>query len=518
MHTNKRYWLDAGPWVLLIAGAITALWLQFHYNKFIEIDSLSYINIGELYAAGLFQKAINGYWSPLYSWVIAVFIKLGVRPHVTCYYINAAAALACFYFIQKHSRRYLKNPVIYLLFQLCMIVLLLFYALSELSPDLMGTAATLWFLTILWSGGFYTSYRLPVWAGIAGAIMFLAKSYNFVFLHGLFFILLIAGAWSPAKRMERRYQAPGLAFLVFWCVSLVWLVPLSIHEGKPVFSTAGGYSHNYAGPGHPGHPIVREVIPPPFEEAYTAWLNPANQLDDRPWSAFGSVHNAFYQLRSIIANAIVLVKILNSWYIRMDVLLICAGLLALYDKKRLLAAFSQARLWVLVLVIYPLGYLPFFVEGRYIYIEALLILLLFFYLLEEAGNRFSATARKKILFDMLLAVAVPVFLAIQSVSFTRQKIRMYQYAQLLYAWQQQLPFLRGERIVTDKGNYILATQLCYTMNARLYGVWRPEAQDKVRQYRLGYLLTSSRRQEPFVQLVKEIAAGKESIYVYRFVF
>lgn len=518
MHTNKRYWLDAGPWVLLIAGAFTVLWLQFHYNKFIEVDSLSYINIGELYAAGMFQKAVNGYWSPLYSWIIAVFIKVGVRPHVTCYYVNVAAALACFYFMQKYSRRYLKNPVIYLLFQLSIIVLLLFYALSELTPDLMGTAATLWFLTILWSDGFYTSRRLQVWAGIAGAVMFLAKSYNFVFLHGLFILLLVAGAWSSAKRKERRYRAPGLAFLVFWCVSLAWIIPLSIHEGKPVFSTAGQYSHNYAGPGHPGHPVVQEVMPPPFEEAYTAWINPANQLDSRPWASFGSVHNAFYQLRSMIANAIVLVKILNSWYIRMDILLICAGLLALYDKKRLVAAFSQAKPWVLVLVIYPLGYLPFFVEGRYIYIEALLLVLLFFYLVQVTGDRFSVTTKKKILFNTLLAVPVLVFLAVQSVSFTRQKTRMYQQARLLHAWQARLSFLRGERMVTDKKNYILATQLCYTMNARLYGVWSPGEQDKVRQYGVGYLLTAVPREDVFLQLAAMIPAAKESIYVYRFVF
>ena len=229
MHTNKRNWLDTGPWFLLIAGAIIALWLQLHFNRYLDVDSVSYINIGELYAAGMLRKAVNGYWSPLYSWIIALFIKVGVRPLITCYCMNVAAAVPCFYFIQKTGRRYIKNPVLYALFQLDIIVVLLYYALSELTPDLPGTAATLWFLTILWSDGFYKSYRLPVWAGIAGAVMFFAKSYNFLFVNLLFFILIIAGSRPFTKRKEQRYRQLGLGLLVFWCISLVWIDPHSIH-------------------------------------------------------------------------------------------------------------------------------------------------------------------------------------------------------------------------------------------------------------------------------------------------
>ena len=216
-------------------------------------------------------------------------------------------------------------------------------------------------------------------------------------------------------------------------------------------------------------------------------------------------------------NAIVLVKILNDWRVRIDILLICAALLALCDKRRLIVCFRQVKPWLLVLLVYPIGYLPFFIEGRYIYIEALLILLLLFYLLQELGDCFSVTGKKKFVFNTLVVLGMAVLFSGQWISFVQLKISMCRHSRSLREWQNRLQFLRGERIVTDRKNYVLGTQLCYNLDARLYGVWNPGEQHKVQQYQVKYLLTGAQRMNTFLELREIIPAETGNIYVYKFV-
>ena len=40
-------------------------------------DGLNYIAIAELYAAGQWAAAINGYWSPAFSILLAPFVAVG---------------------------------------------------------------------------------------------------------------------------------------------------------------------------------------------------------------------------------------------------------------------------------------------------------------------------------------------------------------------------------------------------------------------------------------------------------
>lgn len=43
-------------------------------------DEISYISIAHHYSTGNWNEAINAYWSPLYSWLIAPFLLGGFDP------------------------------------------------------------------------------------------------------------------------------------------------------------------------------------------------------------------------------------------------------------------------------------------------------------------------------------------------------------------------------------------------------------------------------------------------------
>ena len=52
-----------------------ALILFSNYKYIINSDGISYISIARNYINGHLFYAINGYWSPLYSWLLIPFIS-----------------------------------------------------------------------------------------------------------------------------------------------------------------------------------------------------------------------------------------------------------------------------------------------------------------------------------------------------------------------------------------------------------------------------------------------------------
>jgi hypothetical protein len=57
-----------------------ALWLVFlkDYRHIFNKDEISYISIAEKYARGDFIHAVNAYWAPLLSWLLAPLLWLGL--------------------------------------------------------------------------------------------------------------------------------------------------------------------------------------------------------------------------------------------------------------------------------------------------------------------------------------------------------------------------------------------------------------------------------------------------------
>jgi len=63
-------------WIILIAAGIVQAWYTRHR---IFSDGISYVEIAHYYTAGNWKSALNSYWSPLYSWILA-FWMLILRP------------------------------------------------------------------------------------------------------------------------------------------------------------------------------------------------------------------------------------------------------------------------------------------------------------------------------------------------------------------------------------------------------------------------------------------------------
>jgi len=62
----------------LILGAILLNFYQYQINP----DGISYISIAQKYLRGDYGNAVNGYWSPLFSWLLMPFLLLGCLPYI----------------------------------------------------------------------------------------------------------------------------------------------------------------------------------------------------------------------------------------------------------------------------------------------------------------------------------------------------------------------------------------------------------------------------------------------------
>lgn len=110
-YDNDRYrWLLAVCWlVAVILGALHAWADRFAMNA----DGISYLDMGDAYLRGDWGTAINGYWSPLYSWLLGLAIFL-LRPtpywefpvaHLVNFVIYLCA-LVCFHFFSRELIRF----------------------------------------------------------------------------------------------------------------------------------------------------------------------------------------------------------------------------------------------------------------------------------------------------------------------------------------------------------------------------------------------------------------------------
>src|SRR3954470_19596681 len=153
-ESKKRRPLKIICWVILISAGLVQTWYTRHL---IYSDGVSYLEIARYYAAGNWKAALNSYWSPLYSWILAFWMVV-LRPsgywetgllHLT----NFVAYVACLVGFEQFLAALLKlqNRVIdetglseqtvriagYCVF---LISTLSSIGIGNISPDMTGTA------------------------------------------------------------------------------------------------------------------------------------------------------------------------------------------------------------------------------------------------------------------------------------------------------------------------------------------------------------------------------------------
>jgi hypothetical protein len=389
--------LELGFWLLAILLGFFHCWADHHY--LVNADAMSYLDIAEAYLRRDWPTAVNAYWSPLYSWLIA-FALLLVKPSpywkfAVLHLVNFGVylfALGCFSFlireivrthrIQRTDAGLVTVPdwaLLALGYSLVIWSSLFLVSVPLESPDMLVAA-----FVYLATGILVRIRRAPsrwpafIWLGIVLGLGFLAKSVMLplaaVFLLGCVFAV---------GNLRRALPRVALAGAFFVLVAGPFVFAMSQAKGSLTTGRAGKLNYLWSinrvtnvhwqgeepGSGAPAH-ATRKIFedPPAFEFAepvggtYPVWYDPTYWYE-------GSVSH--FELRgqlNVIAKAASsYYEILQTWGLQYGLAVAIVSLYLLSRRARLLI-YDLKDQWPLLLpAICGLGlYTLVNVQGRYV--------------------------------------------------------------------------------------------------------------------------------------------------------
>lgn len=372
---------------LVVGAAFLALGalLAVHFQHRINPDGISYLAVAQHIAAGRAAEAVNGYWGPLLSWLLAPLLAVGVSPLVAGRVVGLAAGLAAVWGAGRVAAVAGLAGSTVVMLQLALVPSLALGATSTVTPDMLFLAIWLHYLAVVHRSGFGVNRNEAVLAGLLGALGYLAKPYGF-YIFILHFVLCGAWRWFAAGRVARRaiVTTTAIGMAAFLLVALPWVGVLGSKYGGMPISTSGPYNRALFGPGSKGQPLEHMgFVSPVSPHATSAWEDPTG-LPLPQWGTADRGGAMRHQARLLVVNTRRLVLALaHTNY---------AGLLALPLSIFLIARARRRGRWLpesfipAVMAVYPVGYLLIYVEQRYVWVSTVLGVILTFAVVERLAK------------------------------------------------------------------------------------------------------------------------------------
>ena len=392
--------LELAFWLLAILLGFAHVWADHHY--LMNADAMSYIDIAEAYLRRDWHTAVNTYWSPLYSWLIALGLAVAKpSPYwrfAIVHLVNFGMylfALGCFCFLlrevlkRQRSRRdeLLKQDFVALPdwallalgYSLFIWSSLFLITIQLESPDMLVAGFVYLATGILWRIRRQRSSWLPfALLGIFLGLGFLAKSVMFLLTP----VFLIA-ALLAVRNVRRALPRVAVAFALFSIVAAPFVIAMSRSKGTYTTGRSGRLNYLWAinrvrsthwqgdepGSGTPKH-TTRKIFdnPPAFEFSepvggtYPVWYDPTY------WYEGSTSHFDFgQQVRVFIGGVKSYYELFTSLGLQYGLVV---GLVALYvmSRRRRLLFYDLVEQWSLIIPAFAgLGlYALVSVQGRYV--------------------------------------------------------------------------------------------------------------------------------------------------------
>ncbi|MCZ3365527.1 MULTISPECIES: hypothetical protein [Methanobacterium] len=398
--------------IYLILG-IATLFLLKDYQYPLNPDAISYICISQKYVSGDFSNAINGYWGPLFSWLLVPFAFFGSKPLQLVYLSEILSFIIGFFTllgVRLLSYKFEIEEKIRTVLMFLMVVSVIYFWLRSVFADLLLLCVLIYYLNLIFSRKYQNNVIYGVGCGILGAMAYFSKSYAlpfFVTSYLLFnFVYYINGISRKEKKKILKNFLLGL--IVFFTISGIWIGIISHKYDEFTFGTTGDYNQKLVGPDYQGqHLIYSELLKPPNKAAISAWEDPTfikmNSWDPlKLWN---------YQLNLIWENFKDTINIYLSFSFLSIIIIFMAILMYVRQPKDQILR-RNILYPLLAIGLYTAGYLLILVEDRYLWIVYILLLLMGSYLLTFLfKNPFFNNKRKNIFlvaFILLFSVTFAV--------------------------------------------------------------------------------------------------------------
>jgi hypothetical protein len=448
--------------VYLVAGAALLPGYRYQLNP----DGVSYLAIARHYADGRWSEAVNGYWGPLYSWLLAPLLAAGGDGLLVARAVNLLAGAAALAAIWALAGRYSARPWLRVVAVATMVPVVLGWAFALVTPDLLLAALLLWYLYALTAPDYSRVARYALLAGLLGGAAYLAKAYALPFFLAHF---LAVSGWRIRRSGTQMSWAVGVrrmsaGLAAFGVVAGPWIAAISAKYGHLTYGTAAAYNWRLIGPDATGHPTYQPgLLAPTGPRSTSVWEDPG-RFDLPTWSA---VHAPGHLLRVLARNTVDAASIV-AHFSPLAVVIVLVGLLAATVRGIPLTPAERGRLRMtgFTAALLTLGYLIVVVEPRYIWFALALLPLTGVLLLDVAR-------RRRLLNTAGLAVASAVLVAgfwtpagkALGDGYGAGSAEATAGAQI----RRDAPELVGRRIASD-GSYRSSLFVSYHLAAHYYGM------------------------------------------------
>jgi hypothetical protein len=360
--------LRRDPWLVVppIAFVVTTAVVFGDHRWDINPDGVSYMAIAQHYVAGSYR--VNAYWSPLFSWLLVPLYKLGIEPVFGAKLLQAGCGLALVVAALRLCGGLGVRGVVRAAVGLALAGLVVQWALSEVTPDVLEAAIlVVWLDLLVRAGSAPLSYRRAIALGMVIGLAYFGK------LATLPICLLFLSVWFAARAWRRR--TPAEAHLRHWlvavgaCAAIVapWAVAISSHEGHLTLGTSSSYNLAVPDPAFTGisAELTNGFIPPPSPVASSAWEDPPKAVPVPPWTPIEHIsYAATYAWGQLTAY---FTSLRNTMWLGLVLGLLALLLPGVGARSYLVASFA-----VLVIVAYS----PESISERYVYTAEVVVLAL----------------------------------------------------------------------------------------------------------------------------------------------
>lgn len=399
---------------LLFVAATAIAWSMFgHY--FVS-DAIAQLAITEHIRNGEWALAVNGYWSPLASWLLVPFSWLPLEGMDTFRLMNLVLAGVCLHFSVKLLKRLMPSAIMAYFAACAVAAILPFWALYYLTADMLFLAVLLWYMHLHVSGKFY---ERPVVAGISGVLLYLAKAYGLYFFiaHSLLMLLLV-----ERKKRKQYLLSLGKAFLLFLPACALWIGMLSSRYGHFTLSESARYNSTIAANRPLVHPCdTLGLIAPQPGYRYSAWEDMTRHVSiNKPAAALPVAQR-------LKENASAFISLLNKiprYGIWIAAVLLAALMIFKWPSKQLIIPLAT-------LCIFSGGYVLLFVEERYLIFPALLLYFIIAALMVKAAAILRSRYARWLVYFVLLYTLVRPAVDIYRFTDVREENAVYRQMLLL---------------------------------------------------------------------------------------
>ena len=341
-------------------------------------DTIFYLMSSRELSAGMIWEGINSYWGILISVMMVPLMWVGIKGLWAFKVIQIIIGLWGVHLSWQLGQRFRLSERMEFWAMLTVVFLLWMMSMSHTPDLLMAVLLMAYFLEII-----KAENRSGWKIGIIGGLLFLCKGYGFPFFIAHFtlwhFYKKLTGDKSQAH-VQRNYFLTGM--LAFMIIAGSWIAILSFKYGHFTIGSSGSYNMAYMGPKMQFNPPYFDRLQNP-ETAFTTYFIGEEQglfADYGKWNPLGSKDNFRYLLKRIPAN---MSKLYYITFLRDLVVLLLLGLILCWlfglrlekDDKTL------AITLLIFLGIYNAGYFILFPNERYLWINHIVLTLIFFRML-----------------------------------------------------------------------------------------------------------------------------------------